>query len=99
MIWGPFRSAFLGYAIDEAHAGHGYATRAVSWIIDAAFEHGLHRVQAAVVPENEASKRVLGKARFRYEGTALRYLSVDGRWRDHDIFAITVEDRGGEATA
>lgn len=92
VIWGPFGSAFLGYAIDEAHAGRGYATHAVRWITDAGFRHGLHRVQAAVVPENEASKRVLEKAGFRYEGTALRYLSVNGRWRDHDIFAITVED-------
>jgi [ribosomal protein S5]-alanine N-acetyltransferase len=93
VIWGPFGSAFLGYAIDELHAGHGYATQAVTRITDLAFEHGLHRVQAAVVLKNEASRRVLEKNGYRYEGRALRYLSVDGRWRDHDIFAVTVEDR------
>lgn len=99
VIWGPFESAFLGYAIDEAHAGHGYATYAVRWITDAAFEHGLHRVQAAVRLENEASRRVLEKAGFRYEGRALRYLNVEGQWRDHDIFAITSEDREGQGGA
>jgi [ribosomal protein S5]-alanine N-acetyltransferase len=91
-IWGPFGSAFLGYAIDEAHSGRGYATQAVGRATDLAFEHGLHRVQAAVVPENAASRRVLEKSGYRYEGRALRYLRLDGRWRDHDIFAVTVED-------
>ena len=99
VIWGPFANAFLGYAIDEDHAGRGYATQAVRWVTDAAFEHGLHRVQAAVVLENAASRRVLEKAGFRYEGRALRYLNVNGRWQDHDIFAVTVEDRDQNARA
>ena len=92
VIRGPFQSGFLGYALDEGHADRGYATQAVGCITEAALDRSLHRVQAAVVPENEASRRVLEKSGYRYEGRALHYLKVDGRWRDHDIFAITVED-------
>ncbi len=54
-------------------------------------ELGLHRVQAAVVPENTASARVLEKAGFREEGLARRYLFLDGQWKDHRMFARTAD--------
>jgi [ribosomal protein S5]-alanine N-acetyltransferase len=53
---------------------------------------GLHRVQAAVVPENKASARVLQKCGFREEGLARRYLFLDGQWKDHRMFALTPEE-------
>jgi ribosomal-protein-alanine N-acetyltransferase len=53
----------------------------------------LHRVQAAVMPNNPASMRVLEKAGFRPEGFAERYLCIAGKWEDHVVFAITAEER------
>ena len=53
---------------------------------------GLHRVQAAVMPRNAASIRVLEKNGFRREGLAPRYLRINGEWEDHLIFARTAED-------
>ncbi len=54
---------------------------------------GLHRVQAAVMPRNAASQRVLDKAGYRREGLAARYLCIAGTWEDHLIYATTTEDR------
>jgi ribosomal-protein-alanine N-acetyltransferase len=53
----------------------------------------LHRVQASIQPENERSIALVRGAGFRREGLALRYLKIGGRWRDHEHWAITVEDR------
>jgi [ribosomal protein S5]-alanine N-acetyltransferase len=89
----PFENAFLGYFVAERHNGRGYATEAVRQAVDFAFgDLGLHRVQAAVVPRNVASGRVLEKAGFREEGLALRYLQIAGVWEDHKLYAITAEE-------
>jgi [ribosomal protein S5]-alanine N-acetyltransferase len=93
VVRGVFGNAYLGYFVDEAVNGRGYATEAVRQAVRFAFgEAGLHRVQAAVVPRNVASVRVLEKARFREEGYAERYLCIRGVWEDHRIFAITREE-------
>ena len=90
---GPFENAYLGYFVSEKHNGRGYATEAVRQAVDAAFgELGLHRVQAAVIPRNVASIRVLEKAGFREEGVALRYLQIAGVWEDHKLYAVTAEE-------
>ena len=90
---GPFENAYLGYFVSERHNGRGYATEAVRQAVDAAFgELGLHRVQAAVIPRNVASIRVLEKAGFREEGFALRYLQIAGVWEDHKLYAVTAEE-------
>lgn len=94
VVRGVFQSAHLGYWIDEAHGGRGIATEAVRQAVAFAFgEAGLHRVQAAVIPRNAASIRVLRKAGFREEGLALRYLRIAGVWEDHLLFAVTAEER------
>jgi ribosomal-protein-alanine N-acetyltransferase len=90
---GALQNAYLGYGIDVEHSGRGYATQAVRLAVRVAFDDlGLHRVQAAVVPENLASARVLSKVGFREEGLARRYLFLDGQWKDHRMFAMTVDD-------
>ncbi len=90
---GALQNAYLGYGIDFERSGRGYATQAVRLTVRVAFDDlGLHRVQAAVVPENLASARVLGKVGFREEGLARRYLFLDGQWKDHRMFALTVDD-------
>jgi ribosomal-protein-alanine N-acetyltransferase len=89
----PFANAHIGYFVSERHNGRGYATEAVRQAVDAAFgELELHRVQAAVVPRNVASIRVLEKAGFRKEGLALRYLQIAGVWVDHLLYAVTAEE-------
>ena len=90
---GPFENAYLGYFVSERHNGRGYATESVRQAVDVAFgELGLHRVQAAVIPRNAASVRVLEKAGFREEGLALRYLQIAGVWEDHKLYAVTAEE-------
>jgi ribosomal-protein-alanine N-acetyltransferase len=86
---GALQNAYLGYGIDVGHSGRGYATQAVTLAVEVAFRDlGLHRVQAAVVPENKPSARVLEKVGFREEGLARRYLFLDGQWKDHRMFAL-----------
>jgi [ribosomal protein S5]-alanine N-acetyltransferase len=88
-----WQNANLGYSVAQEHNGKGYATEAVALTVRYAFaEANLHRVQAAVIPRNVTSARVLLKAGFRLEGRALHYLRINGVWEDHDIYAITVED-------
>lgn len=93
VVRGAWRNATLGYWVAADAGGRGHATEAARLICAFAFERaGLHRVQPAVIPRNRRSIRVVEKAGFRHEGRALRYLNIAGRWEDHDIFAMTVED-------
>jgi ribosomal-protein-alanine N-acetyltransferase len=93
ILRGAFHNAYLGYGIGEEWNGRGYATAAVLEASRIGFgELGLHRIQAAVIPRNHGSIRVLEKAGFRREGMAERYLKIDGVWEDHVLFARTVED-------
>lgn len=90
---GPFQNAYLGYWIDFERQGHGLMTEAVAAATSFAFgPAGLHRVQAAVMPDNAASLRVLEKAGYRKEGTARNYLNIAGQWADHVLYAVTIED-------
>jgi ribosomal-protein-alanine N-acetyltransferase len=93
VLRGAFCNAYLGYWIDERHQGKGLTTEAVRAATTFAFRSaGLHRVQAAVMPRNAASIRVLGKAGYREEGLAQRYLCIAGTWEDHILFAVTAEE-------
>jgi ribosomal-protein-alanine N-acetyltransferase len=90
---GPFQGASVGYWIDEAHAGHGYVPEGVVLILQYGFEVlGLHRIEAAIVPRNAPSRRVVEKLALREEGTAVSYLQIRGRWEDHIRYAITVDE-------
>jgi [ribosomal protein S5]-alanine N-acetyltransferase len=90
---GPFQSCYVGYWIDERHAGHGYVPEALVVLVRFAFEElRLHRVQIAIIPRNTNSRRVVEKLAVRDEGTAQRYLEINGVWEDHVRYAITVEE-------
>lgn len=90
---GPYQNAYVGYWIDEAVAGNSYTPEAFVVITRFAFEDlGLHRLQASIIPRNTASRRVAAKVGLRDEGTALRYLEINGRWEDHVRYAITSEE-------
>jgi ribosomal-protein-alanine N-acetyltransferase len=93
VLRGAFQNAYLGYWIDEGRQGQGLTTEAVVAATSFAFASvGLHRVQAAVMPSNLASQRVLEKVGYRREGMAERYLCIAGRWEDHTLFAVTEEE-------
>lgn len=82
----------LGYWMGHAFAGKGYMTEAVGLVIPYCFETlGLHRIHAAFLPDNRASRRVLEKNGFREEGYAEHYLQIDGKWADHVMFGLTRE--------
>ncbi|MEQ8840840.1 MAG: GNAT family protein [Acidimicrobiales bacterium] len=90
---GPFQSAYVGYWIDEAMAGNSYTPEAFVVVARFAFEElNLHRIQAAIVPRNTASRRVAEKLQLRDEGTAKRYLEINGVWEDHVRYAMTAEE-------
>ncbi|HSL56600.1 MAG TPA: GNAT family protein [Acidimicrobiales bacterium] len=90
---GPFQSAYVGYWIDEVHAGQGYTPEAVVLVARFAFEElYLHRIQISIIPRNTASRRVVEKLAIRDEGIAVRYLEINGVWEDHVRSAITAEE-------
>ena len=90
---GVSQSASLGYWMGEPYAGKGYMTRAVRLACAYIFEkQGLHRIEAACLPTNEPSKRLLTRVGFHQEGYARSYLNINGEWRDHLLFALLDSD-------
>jgi ribosomal-protein-alanine N-acetyltransferase len=90
---GPYQNAYVGYWIDQAVAGNSYVPEAFVILCRFAFEElFLHRLQASIIPRNRPSHRVAEKIGLRNEGTALRYLEINGVWEDHVRYAITSED-------
>jgi len=93
VVRGVMRSAHLGYWIDESMAGQGHMSKAVAVVVDHCFGPvGLHRLQADVRPENAPSRALISRLGFREEAHFARYLDIDGQWRDHIGYALTVED-------
>jgi [ribosomal protein S5]-alanine N-acetyltransferase len=90
---GPFQSAFVGYWIDAWHAGQGLIPEGVAVILRYGFEElHLHRIEAAIVPRNHASRRVAEKLGLRDEGISVRFLQIRGVWEDHVRYAVTSEE-------
>lgn len=93
VVRGALRSAQIGYWIDRAVSGRGVMTIAVALAADHCFGPvGLHRIQIDIRPENAPSRRVVEKLGFREEAHFVRYLDIDGAFRDHIGYALTVED-------
>jgi [ribosomal protein S5]-alanine N-acetyltransferase len=93
MTYGSLASATLGYWVAQRFAGRGLTPTAVALATDHLFfSVGLHRMEICIRPENAASLRVVEKLGFRYEGLRRRYIHIDGDWRDHFCFALTVEE-------
>ncbi|TRZ38137.1 N-acetyltransferase [Niallia circulans] len=89
VLRGSLQSAFIGYFIDLAHNGKGYATEAVKLAVDYAFNSlHLHRIEAGVMPHNIGSIKVLEKAGFHKEGIARKNVKIHGKWEDHQVLAI-----------
>jgi len=93
IVRGSFQSAYLGYYALAPHAGDGYMSEGLELVLQAAFRNlKLHRVEANIQPRNAASLALVKRAGFRREGFSPRYLKVCGRWRDHERWAMLVDD-------
>ena len=96
---GPSQSAQVGYWIGKDHARQGYMAEALAAVVEHSFAAlDLSRIEAACLPENVASRGLLAHAGFAYEGVAQSYLQIDGRWRDHVLYANLRGDRRRRAT-
>lgn len=86
---GPFQAATIGYMLDRRHEGQSVMRRALEDVLELAFgEFGLHRVEAAIMPDNQRSQNLATRLGFREIGLAERYLELDGAWRDHVLYEI-----------
>lgn len=93
---GPSQAATVGYWVGAPYARRGYMREALEAVVHYAFaELDLSRLEAGCLPENVASRGVLEKVGFKYEGVAQSYLQINGRWRNHVLYANLRHDRRG----
>ncbi|MGQ3284705.1 GNAT family N-acetyltransferase [Bosea sp. (in: a-proteobacteria)] len=91
---GVAQACTLGYWMGERHAGRGHMSEAVRGALRFAFQDlALHRVEAACLPSNEPSRRLLERVGFQHEGLARAYLRINGLWADHLLYAALASDR------
>ncbi len=97
---GPSQAGTTGYWIGEAYARQGYMREAIHAMVHFAFKTlDLSRIEAGCLPENLPSRRLLEKCGYKYEGVAQSYLQIDGRWRNHVLYANLRSDRRGKTNA
>ncbi len=90
---GAAQSCMIGYWMGEAHAGKGHMLAALKVAIP--YIYGglqLHRIEAACIPDNWKSIRLLEKAGFEREGLLRKYLKINGEWHDHVMFSRLPDD-------
>ena len=98
--FGPAKNGRVGYWIGPEFARQGYMSEALTLVVNYAFRDlDLSRIEAACLPENQASRGVLEKCGFKYEGVAQSYLQINGRWRTHVRYAHLRRDRRGQSDA
>ncbi len=97
---GPAQAGTIGYWVGQPHIRQGYMREALKAVVHHAFtELDLSRLEAGCLPENAASRGVLEKTGFKYEGVAQSYLQINGRWRNHVLYANLRADRRGRTEA
>ena len=96
IVWGGFRSAYLGYYEMAAYARCGLMTQALRSTVSHAFDGmGLHRLEANIQPGNTASIALVRRAGFSREGFSPRYLRIGGVWCGHERWALLADDAPG----
>jgi ribosomal-protein-alanine N-acetyltransferase len=97
---GPAQAATTGYWIGERFARQGYMREALIAVVHHAFAAmDLSRIEAGCLPENTPSRRLLESCGYKYEGVAQSYLQINGRWRNHVLYANLRHDRRGRSDA
>ena len=90
---GVAQAGTLGYWMGKDHAGNGIMTQSLRLVLEFCFgDLGLHRIEAACLPSNEASQRLLRGCGFNEDGFARKYLKIRGEWHDHMLFSLLAED-------
>ncbi len=98
IVRGPFLNGHLGYWVDSEFTGRGIGSAAVAFAVETARNAmGLHRLQAATLPHNSASQRVLDRAGFEDIGVARAYLRIAGGWQDHRLYQRILDPSGAGA--
>ncbi|CAB4591176.1 unannotated protein [freshwater metagenome] len=96
LSFGSLSSGSIGYWISQDRAGRGITPTAVALVVDWCFTGlGIHRIEICIRPENVSSLRIVRKLGMRYEGLRRRYIHIDGDWRDHFCFAVTIDEVPG----
>lgn len=91
---GVGQNGMIGYWSGAAFAGKGYMSEALALVIPFAFQHlGLHRLEAACIPNNIRSISLLEKAGFQQEGLLRSYLKINGNWQDHILLSLLESDK------
>lgn len=89
----PCDSACVGYKFDMEYHHHGYAFEALSFFLaNIVPEYRLHKIAAYIAPSNQASIRLIERLGFFYEGTAIEYAKVKGKWTDHRQYAFLYQE-------
>ena len=97
---GPSQVGTIGYWVGQQYARQGFMSEAIIAMVAHAFaDLDLSRVESACLPDNLASRGVLEKVGFKYEGVAQSYIQINGRWRNHVLYAALRDDRRGRSTA
>ncbi|MCV2876667.1 GNAT family N-acetyltransferase [Rhodobacteraceae bacterium XHP0102] len=97
---GPAQAGTIGYWVGAPYARQGYMREAVVALIHYAFTRlDLSRIESACLPENTPSRGLLEKCGYKYEGVAQSYLQINGRWRNHVLYANLRSDRRGRTEA
>ncbi len=95
---GPAQSGTLGYWTGAPHTRQGYMREAIEALVHHAYDRlDLSRIEAACLPSNAPSRALLERCGFKYEGVAQSYLQINGRWRNHVLYAALRPDRRGRA--
>ncbi|HRD75154.1 MAG TPA: GNAT family protein [Hyphomicrobiaceae bacterium] len=90
---GVSQTGSVGYWLGTRHWRHGHMSAALGTFVTYCFEElRLHRIEAACLPTNVASIRVLERTQFRHEGLARSYLKIAGQWQDHLTFGLVADD-------
>ena len=97
---GPAQAGTMGYWVGVQHTRQGYMREALTAMVNYAFTTvDISRIESACLPENKASRGVLEKCGYKYEGVAQAYLQINGRWRTHVLYAALRNDRRGRTSA
>lgn len=90
---GCYQTCGLGYKFDQGIWRRGYAKESIKKCIQIAFEEmKLHRMEAYTLPDNEASRSLLERLGFAWEGTKRQSVKLHGVWRDHEMYALLAEE-------
>ncbi|MEM8723616.1 MAG: GNAT family N-acetyltransferase [Cyanobacteria bacterium P01_G01_bin.39] len=93
IFYGGFQNAYLSYYADVNFAAQGLISEGVALAVNYAFHNlNLHRIEANIQPENKASINLVKRLNFTKEGFSQKYLKINGQWRDHERWALTVEN-------